>query len=160
MLQQFMNEWIHHQKIQLNKKYILLTGSNNLFRNTNLNFHKIRGKNNQQCYKKDFYQLCSLQTVHTSNLSGVCEPKVCGASIFVKNMMSTIWKYYCSENLHTVAQKCIVLNIEKKDSLITHILFELQTIIVFSLVANFGDQSLKCLEFNIHSKYIVPIFEW
>ena len=30
----------------------------------------------------------------------------------------------------------------QKDSLITHILFELQPIMIFSLVANFGDQSL------------------
>ena len=29
-----------------------------------------------------------------------------------------------------------------KDSLITHILFELQPIMIFSLVANFGDHSL------------------
>ena len=33
----------------------------------------------------------------------------------------------------------------QKDSLITHILFELQPIIIFSPVANFGDQSLGLL---------------
>ena len=34
----------------------------------------------------------------------------------------------------------------QKDNLITHILFELQPIIIFSQVANFGDQSLLILD--------------
>ena len=33
-----------------------------------------------------------------------------------------------------------------KDSLITHTLFELQPIMIFSLVANFGDQSLLAIK--------------
>ena len=37
----------------------------------------------------------------------------------------------------------------QKDSLITHILFELQPIIIFSPVANFGDQSLLTIKWRI-----------
>ena len=37
----------------------------------------------------------------------------------------------------------------QKDSLITHIIFELQPIMIFSLVANFGDQSLIIMHINL-----------
>jgi len=36
----------------------------------------------------------------------------------------------------------------QNNSLVTHILFELQSIVIFSLVANFGDQSLHNLKAN------------